>query len=107
MVANFEMFRERGVRRRRGAPRKNDLYALAAADFLYLDFHTWLTARRKRYGHLRGWSAIQNADWWIGSPSERAHRMVRERVPRFRYVTWERLRNMLSALNAAHANSRE
>jgi hypothetical protein len=51
----------------------------------------WLIARQKKRG-LIGWQAIRNAEWWKGPPSERAARMVNERLgPN---IEWERVRNI-------------
>lgn len=67
---------------RRGRPRMDPLerrtirLVRAAAYRRYLD---WLQARRKRDGHLDGWSCIREAGWWDGPPAERAARMVAER----------------------------
>ncbi len=40
---------------------------------------TWLQKRKKRHGHLNGWSAIRKADFWQGPPSEIAARMTARR----------------------------
>lgn len=52
---------------------------------------SWLIWRQAM-GGLKGWPRIQNADWWQGPPSERAARMVKERLGL--NLGWERVRNI-------------
>lgn len=39
----------------------------------------WLQNRRKKYGHLKGWPMLHEADFWQGPPNERAARMAARR----------------------------
>ena len=52
---------------------------------------SWLAWRQSK-GGLNGWRQIRNADWWQGAPSERAARMVKERLGL--NLGWERVRNI-------------
>ena len=73
----------------------------------YRRYLPWLQKRKKRYG-LKGWPAIREADWWQGSPSERARRMAirclgrygvlvdNRKVPLFPMMDEGHLRNLLS-----------
>lgn len=107
MIIHTSEVQETATRRKRGAPKKDYGSDLAAVEFCYFDFLTWLKERKRRYGHLKGWLMIRDADWWQGPPSERALRMARKRVKRFHCVTPAHLRNLLSAMNTAYANSHE
>lgn len=54
-------------------------------------YQDWLASRRERVG-LEGWTLIRDADWWQGSPAERAARMV---VRRLRLnMTWRRVQDI-------------
>jgi hypothetical protein len=65
---------------------------------LYDRYLGWLRRRRKRFG-LKGWAPINNAEWWQGSPSERAARMVAQHLRVvFPNHGWEHVRNEISAL---------
>ncbi len=58
----------------------------------YNRYYNWLK-KRKRTSQLVGWSCIRDADWWQGPPSERAARMVRQRL--FKDLTsWEHVRRL-------------
>lgn len=59
----------------------------------YLD---WLKARKKRYGHLEGWSFIKEASWWQGPPNERAARMAAHRWL-YGAESWRHVHNLLSS----------
>ena len=59
----------------------------------YERYHKWLK-RRKRLLGLKGWTLIQNADWWQGPPSERAARMTSRRWAR--QIDWRRIQNIVS-----------
>ena len=59
----------------------------------YECYYTWLKARKKSEG-LTGWTLIQGADWWQGSPNERAARMTRRRL--HLPMGWRRVRNIVS-----------
>ena len=67
-----------------------DAYAAA----LYERYLAWLKRRKRRLG-LKGWSALQGADWWQGPPHERAAPMVAKRL--FQRHTWEHVRNIVSS----------
>lgn len=49
------------------------------AKALYERYLDWLQERKRKHG-LRGWSYIRDADWWYGSPSERAAEMTAIRM---------------------------
>jgi len=51
----------------------------------------WLAWRQAK-GGLEGWRRIRKAEWWQGPPSERAARMVKERLGL--NLGWERVRNI-------------
>ncbi len=51
----------------------------------------WLNARLEKHG-LIGWSAIRDAEFWHGPPSERAARMVQRGMEV--NVSWETIRNI-------------
>lgn len=54
---------------------------------------SWLQARKERYGHLEGWSRIKGADFWKGTPGERAARMAAHRY--YRGVnSWRAVQNI-------------
>jgi hypothetical protein len=78
-----------------GAVREiRDLFLLP----LYDRYLGWLRRRRKRFG-LKGWAPINNAEWWQGSPSERAARMVAQHLRVvFPNHSWQHVRNEVSAL---------
>lgn len=44
----------------------------------YDRIRTWLQKRQERYGHLKGWAALNGKGWWQGPPAERAARIVAE-----------------------------
>ena len=81
------------AKKRQGRGRRNhsrDIRNLLIA-LKFEEFETWLDARQNTQG-LGGWSAIRNADWWKGPPSERAAQMARRRwAPA---IGWERVRNI-------------
>jgi len=62
----------------------------------YERYLQWLRARKKLYGHLDGWTCIQNADYWQGPPNEIAARMV---AKRFFYGAecWRSVLNQISS----------
>jgi hypothetical protein len=62
----------------------------------YERYRTWLQARKKRYGHLNGWSCIRDAAWWQGPPHERAARMVADRWS-YGTESWRTVRNRISS----------
>ena len=62
---------------------------------------SWLTARQSN-GGLKGWPPIQSADWWQGPPSERAARMVKQRLGLS--LGWERVRNIAYEARKASRN---
>jgi hypothetical protein len=66
----------------------------ATAAALYERYLVWLKRRKRRLG-LKGWPALQGADWWQGPPHERAARMVARRL--FQGHTWEHVRNVVSS----------
>lgn len=59
---------------------------------------SWLAWRQAK-GGLEGWRQIRKADWWKGPPSERAARMVKERLGL--NLGWERVRNIAYELRKA------
>ena len=62
---------------------------------LYSRLILWLQLRKKRFGHLEGWSALRDQEWWQGSPSERAARIVSEKYG-FGARSWRSLQTELS-----------
>ena len=63
---------------------------------LYQRYYTWLKNRKRRYGHLNGWSLIREADFWQGPPNEIAARML---ARKFSYGadSWRSVRNIISS----------
>ncbi len=60
---------------------------------LYKRYFAWLKKRQRTQG-LKGWKQIRDAEWWDGSPSDRAARMTSRR---FEYtVEWHSVRNIVS-----------
>ena len=57
---------------------------------------TWLQGRKARYGHLDGWPAIREADFWKGPLNEIATRMVARRVG-YGAESWRRVQNDISS----------
>ncbi len=60
----------------------------------------WLKARRKKYGHLEGWSSIRKSNFWQGPPNEIAARMV---ARKFSYgaESWRSVQNRISSRRKA------
>lgn len=54
-------------------------------------YENWLKARQAKHG-LEGWSAIRDADWWQGPPSERAAHMTKRKFEL--NIGWEAIRNI-------------
>lgn len=56
----------------------------------------WLRARKKSYGHLDGWPALQGTNFWKGPASEKAARMT---AARFGYgaESWRSVLNINSS----------
>ncbi len=61
----------------------------------YNRMRTWLQARKKRYGHLKGWSGVRDAGWWEGPPAERAARIVAQRWG-YGFHSWRSLQTEVS-----------
>lgn len=69
---------------------------LIATSFERREF--WLASRQETSG-LEGWRSIRKAEWWEGPPSERAARMVKQRLGL--NVGWEQVRNIAYAARKA------
>jgi hypothetical protein len=88
--------------KRRGAPPKDYSHALVAADFLYLDLMNWLSEVREDQGAVPDWISGQGK--WRGSLSELAFEIVRQEISQFRYIGWQRLRNLMSEMNRKYCD---
>ena len=83
-------------RGRRAAPEIIKKQYIMFARVYYREKLEWLQKRRKRYGHLKGWTGIQGADFWDASPSEIALRMTARRFSHGA-DSWATIRNLLSS----------
>jgi hypothetical protein len=70
---------------------RRDLYR-----YVYDRYYNWLRDRKTLYGHLNGWSSIQEATFWCGPIHERAARMT---ACRFGLVagSWAGIKNIISS----------
>lgn len=62
----------------------------------YQRYLAWLQARKRRYGGLKGWPRIRQADWWKGPPHERAARMTAEQFS-YGAESWRTVLNEVSS----------
>ncbi len=65
------------------------------APLIYKRYVSWLEKRQKRSG-LKGWSCIQDKDWWQGLPAERAARITMRKLG-WRNVTVRHIQNIASS----------
>ena len=77
-------------------PDSQNLWASIKKDIapvVYDRYFIWLNKRIKSVG-LNGWSAIKNAHWWQGPPSQRAARMTCRALSLS--IDWKSLLNTIS-----------
>ena len=87
----------RGELKQRAGRRKQDALSemrFTVAEFQYFRVLRWLQKREHIIG-LRGWSILQQNDWWHGPPHERAARIVTARW--LRHMNWRTFLNKVSS----------
>ncbi len=103
LLAHLEARLEATAQRQRG-PNSRDRHV---RDLLiwakYYRIHGWLVARR-RARDLKGWRAIQGAQWWKGPPAERAARMTQSRLAPM--LTWKQVQEIAQGVERERGVSR-
>ena len=82
--------------RRKGRPPSANFPLNVLRRGIYRRNLAWLTARKARYGHLKGWSYLHDADFWQGPPHEIAARMTARRLS-YGARSWRRISNIASS----------
>jgi hypothetical protein len=88
------------VTEKRGRPSGGSAVVLrdTLVRLLYGRYLAWLQRRKKSIG-LRGCPALRKAEWWSGSPAERAAHMTVRCLRRYRFPAcdWKHVRNIAAS----------